>query len=105
MYGFDPAIEEEKDEDPIIDESSDDLPITAEFSDGYVASEEEMSEVDEQSEEEKEKPEEELIKFEVVNDSLATLCNLLNPQMPADVFLMYLVSLQLISFALQQPFR
>ncbi|KAK8833103.1 hypothetical protein WA577_002718, partial [Blastocystis sp. JDR] len=95
LYGFDPAIEEEKDEDPIIDESSDDLPITAEFSDGYVASEEEMSEVDEQSEEEKEKPEEELIKFEVVNDSLATLCNLLNPQMPADVFLMYLVSLQL----------
>lgn len=64
-----------------------------------------MSEVDEQSEEEKEKPEEELIKFEVVNDSLATLCNLLNPQMPANVFLMYLVSLQLISFALQQPFR
>ena len=56
--------------------------------------------MDEQSEEEKEKPEEELIKFEVVNDSLATLCNLLNPQMPADVFLMYLVSLQLISFAL-----
>ena len=61
-----------------------------------------MSEVDEQSEEEKEKPEEELIKFEVVNDSLATLCNLLNPQMPADVFLMYLVSLQLISFALPE---
>lgn len=58
-----------------------------------------MSEEEEEEPEEKEKPEEELVKFEVNSDALVTLCNLLNPQMPSDVFLMYLVSLQFISFS------
>ena len=88
-------------------ESSDELPITADFSDGYVDNDNEMSEVESDSDESNggEREEEELKVFDVDMESLVALLNLLELQMPSEVFLMYLISLQFISFLCVKAFR
>ena len=66
-----------------------------------------MSEVESDSNEsdEGEREEEELKEFSVNTEGLVTLCNLLGLQMPSEVFLIYLISLQFISFACSTSFR
>ena len=92
--GFD--VEQQESDDPIVeDPSDDDLEITATFSDAEVP-DLEMSE--DEIEEENANIEERLIQFNVDSDVLNTLCGLLSPQLPNEVFLMYLVCLQYISF-------
>ena len=108
-YGFESVIEETI-EEPSISESSSDLPITGDFSDGYsVHDENEMSEESAHSEEEEnaetanaehEAIEEELIEFNVSAELVQKLGSILNPAMPPEVFLMYIVSMEFISFDL-----
>lgn len=106
-YGFESIIEETI-EEPSVSESSNELPITGNFSDECSANDDnEMSEESEHGEEEenaetanadREVAEEELIKFDVNNDLVKQLGAILNPAMPPEVFLMYLVSMEFISF-------
>ena len=98
-YGFESTVESEI-EEPDINEPSDGLPITADFSDGYSVNEDnEMSEESSRSSvEPKDLPEEELIEFSLNSEALQQLSLLLNPAMPPNVLLMYIVSLEFISF-------
>ena len=89
------------DGEPEIEEPSEDnLPITIELSEDNLPRLE-MSE--DEVEAEKPETEEILIEFDVKFEILQVLYNLLNPQMPPEVFLMHIVSLQYISF-LQEKF-
>lgn len=84
------------DGEPEIEEpSDDDLPITIELGEENMPKLE-MSE--DEGVDEKQDTEEILIEFDVKFDILQVLFNLLNPQMPPEAFLMYIVSLQYISF-------
>ena len=107
-YGFESVIEETIEEPSVSESSSSDLPITGDFSDEYsVHDENEMSEESEHSGEEenaeaanadREVAEEELLQFDVNNDLVKQLGEILNPAMPPEVLLMYLVSMEFISF-------
>lgn len=111
-FGFESVIAETI-EEPSVSESSSDLPITGDFSEEYsVHDEDEMSEVSEHREVEenvgnptvnRDPVEEQLVQFNVNSDLVKQLGAILNPAMPPEVFLMYLVSLEFISFGLLVP--
>lgn len=108
-YGLYCPLRQDDEDSPVevkAEESSDELPITADFSDGYMDNDE-MSEVESDSNESDggEREEEELKEFSVNTEGLVTLCNLLGLQMPSEVFLIYLISLQFISFLCSSLFR
>ena len=101
MYGFDISLEEERDPEPEIEEGSSDLQ-NADFSDGYIDNVQ-FSSVDDNEEpntKETEQEEEKMIEFSIDWGNLDTLVGILNPGMPREAFLMYLVSMEYISFLL-----
>lgn len=91
VYGFDVSTEEDQDSES--DRRNNPI-IVGQSSERFSSDSEEMSQEEENSIE----PTEELISFEVNSSNLETLVGLLNPGMSKDQFLMYLVSLEFISF-------
>ena len=99
VYGFDISLEEEKNPEPEVEEESSDLQ-NADFSDGYVENAP-FSSVDDEEEtstKESEKEEERMIEFSIDWSNLDTLVGILNPGISREAFLMYLVSMEYISF-------
>ena len=99
VYGFDISLEEERNPEPEVEEESSDLQ-NADFSDGYVENAP-FSSVDDEEEayaKESEKEEEKMIEFSIDWSNLDTLVGILNPGISREAFLMYLVSMEYISF-------
>ena len=88
VYGFDVSTDEDQESD------SGESVVIAEPSEKSSSDSEEMS----QEEENTVEPAEELLSFEVNGSNLETLVGMLNPGMTKEQFLMYLVSLEFISF-------
>ena len=88
VYGFDISTDEDQDSD------SGESVVIPEPSEKSSSESEEMS----QEEENTVEPAEELLSFEVNGSNLETLVGMLDPGMTKEQFLMYLVSLEFISF-------
>lgn len=88
VYGFDVSTEEDQNSD-----TGESIEV-AESLDKLSSESEEMS----QEEENTVEPTEELLSFEVNGTNLETLVGMLEPGMSKEQFLMYLVSLEFISF-------